>query len=130
MATGKIKRLGVQSEFTPEMIQELIKCKKDPLYFIENYVKVKHPTKGVMNMELYEYQKRMLKGIHENKDSLLLCSRQSGKCFYKDTNLVIIQKPSSFFKKAILKFLNKELFDDLFGNGIKETKRNQILPSV
>ena len=74
--TGQIKRVGKTSEFTPEMLQELIKCKRDPMYFIENYVKVKHPKDGVMLMKLYDYQRRMLAGFHNNKDSVVLASRQ------------------------------------------------------
>ena len=32
-----LKAAGVQINFTPEQIQEYIKCSQDPVYFIENY---------------------------------------------------------------------------------------------
>mgnify|MGYP005827633305 CR=1 FL=1 len=32
-----IKRAHSASEFTPELIQELVRCKNDPVYFINNY---------------------------------------------------------------------------------------------
>lgn len=81
MATSNndVKRLGITHDFTPEMVTELLKCEMDPIYFIENYVYVVHPTKGKVLMKLYEYQKRMVRAIHQNKETILLCSRQMGK---------------------------------------------------
>lgn len=74
-----LKRAHATSEFSGANIQELIKCKKDPIYFMEKYVKVQHPTKGAVPFILYPYQKEMVLAIHENKDTILLCSRQMGK---------------------------------------------------
>lgn len=74
-----LKRAHETSEFTPEMVVELQKCKADPIYFMETYVKVSHPTKGAVPFILYSYQKEMVMAIHDNKDTVLLCSRQMGK---------------------------------------------------
>jgi hypothetical protein len=74
-----LKRAHATSEFSSSNIQELIRCKKDPIYFMEKYVKVQHPTKGMVPFVLYPYQKEMVLAIHENKDTILLCSRQMGK---------------------------------------------------
>jgi hypothetical protein len=74
-----LKRAHATSEFDPEKILELRRCKKDPIYFMEKYIKVQHPTKGAVPFVLYEYQKEMVLAIHENKDTILLCSRQMGK---------------------------------------------------
>lgn len=74
-----LKRAHATSEFDGEKILELKRCKKDPIYFMEKYVKVQHPTKGAVPFVLYEYQKEMVLAIHENKDTILLCSRQMGK---------------------------------------------------
>lgn len=74
-----LKRAHATSEFTGDRIQEIIRCKKDPIYFMEKYVKVQHPTKGMVPFTLYPYQKEMVLAIHENKDTILLCSRQMGK---------------------------------------------------
>lgn len=62
-----------------QMIDELRKCKKDPIYFMHNYVKVMHPTLGQVPLVLYPYQHAMIDAIHNNKESILLCSRQMGK---------------------------------------------------
>lgn len=74
-----LKRAHASSEYTGEYVLELKRCKEDPIYFMENYVKVQHPTRGAVPFVLYEYQKEMVRAIHENKDTILLCSRQMGK---------------------------------------------------
>lgn len=74
-----VKRAYAVSEYLPEDLVALKRCMADPIYFIENYVKVQHPTKGLIPMKLFDYQKRMIKAIHENKDVIILASRQLGK---------------------------------------------------
>jgi len=65
--------------YTKEMIEEYIKCSKDPIYFITKYVHVIHPDRGMVLMELYEYQERMIKTYHENRLSIAMTARQMGK---------------------------------------------------
>lgn len=74
-----LKRAYETSEYTPQSAIELARCMKDPIYFMENYVKVQHPTRGAVPFILYDYQKEMVDAIHNNKDTILLCSRQMGK---------------------------------------------------
>lgn len=74
-----LKRAHSTSEFTGDRIQELLKCSRDPIYFMETYVKVQHPLKGSVPFILYPFQREMVLAIHENKDTILLCSRQMGK---------------------------------------------------
>ena len=109
----QIKRPYMESEFTPEMIMDLKKCKDDPIYFIENFVKVQHPVKGVVPMALYGYQKEMLLTIHENRDCVVLASRQSGKCFLDSTSINTAMMPFGI-KRAILKIVDRKTYDQLF----------------
>lgn len=51
----------------------------DPIFFIENFCKVVHPTKGEVPFKLYDYQKRMIKAYEDYKDVVSLLPRQSGK---------------------------------------------------
>lgn len=74
-----IKRAHATDEFTPDNILELTKCQKDPIYFLENYVYVTHPTKGKVPFKLYDYQKKMITAIHNNQKCIILASRQLGK---------------------------------------------------
>jgi len=74
-----IKRANEQIDFTADQILELRKCSRDPVYFIEKYVKVQHPKKGAIPLKLYDYQKKCIKAFQENRWNILLASRQTGK---------------------------------------------------
>ena len=80
MATNpQLKKAHAVDEFTPEMIGELIRCKNDPIYFIRNYVKVQHQTKGAVLFDLYSYQEDMINHFQNNTFSCVMASRQMGK---------------------------------------------------
>lgn len=76
---GKIKPSGYTHEFTEEQYKEIIRCRDDPIYFIENYVKIKVVKHGAMKFKLYEFQKRLIKTYIENGRSIAMLSRQCGK---------------------------------------------------
>lgn len=95
------------------MIQELAKCKKDPIYFITNYIKVQHPTKGNIPFNLFEYQERFVRCMHENRFVVTLQPRQCGKCIYKDVIINTAVKPKGF-RKFVLKIIDRKTFNDLF----------------
>jgi hypothetical protein len=65
-------------EYTPEMIEELKKCKKDPIYFIENYIQVISEQK-LIYLKLREYQIKYINMIHNNANVMCMWGRQSGK---------------------------------------------------
>ncbi len=50
----------------PNRFEELIKCKNDFVYFSQNYIKINHPKKGLIPLELYPFQKRLVE-TYENK---------------------------------------------------------------
>jgi len=66
-------------EFTEEMIKELYRCKTDVQYFANNYCYVIHPTHGKIQAKLYDFQKRMLTGVVDNRQTIILAPRQCGK---------------------------------------------------
>jgi hypothetical protein len=74
-----LKRAHTLDEFTPDNIVELQRCIHDPIYFMEKYVKVQDPVKGPVPFILYDYQKEMIRSIHEQRSSILLAPRQTGK---------------------------------------------------
>jgi hypothetical protein len=57
LGNKNLKRSDVVVEFTKDQIQEFIKCSRDPVYFIENYVKIINVDKGLIQFQPYEYQK-------------------------------------------------------------------------
>jgi len=74
-----IKSPGVQTEYTSEMLLELKKCSEDPVYFIENYVRIQHPIRGDIPFIMYDFQKRIIRGYLSHRWNVVLTSRQIGK---------------------------------------------------
>lgn len=74
-----VKRDGVQHNFTEEEIKEYIKCSNDPVYFCKTYLKVISLDDGLVPFDLYPYQEKMFDHFNNNRFSIVLACRQSGK---------------------------------------------------
>lgn len=74
-----IKKPNQQMKLTGIQKDELSRCANDVVYFAENYYKILNPVMGLMNVYLYDYQREMLEGIHNNDFSMTIAFRQSGK---------------------------------------------------
>ena len=84
-----LKRAGEKVEMTKEHIREYKRCMEDPVYFAENYIKVVHVDRGLVPIELYDYQKKLLRAFQENRYNIVLSCRQSGKCVTGSTNVTV-----------------------------------------
>lgn len=73
-----LKRAGQNIEWTPELIKEYMKCEKDPIYFIETYMKIISDD-GLVGFKLYPYQKKMIRSFAENRFNIVTTARQAGK---------------------------------------------------
>ena len=74
-----LKPLAYQHDFSEEEIKEYVKCKEDPVYFIENYVKIITLDKGLQPFKLYDCQKEKVDVIMNNRRVVLMEGRQQGK---------------------------------------------------
>ena len=74
-----LKGAGQEIAFTEEQIKEFIKCSKNPVYFIENYVKIVSIDEGLIPFKLYDFQKEMVGTFHNNRFTISKLPRQSGK---------------------------------------------------
>jgi hypothetical protein len=74
-----ILRKSATFKWTDEMIEELKLCTKSILHFAENYFYITTLDEGKKKIELYKYQKRLLKSFKNNRFNVVLSSRQSGK---------------------------------------------------
>ena len=74
-----VKKAGVEHEFTPEQIKELIKCSEDIVYFVTNYCKIITLDKGLQLFKPFAYQERMLDVFDKNRYVINLLPRQMGK---------------------------------------------------
>ena len=79
LGNANIKAAGVESEYTKEQIQEYAKCVSDPMYFIENYIKIVSLDEGLVQFEPYSFQKNILDAVHNDRFVICKMPRQSGK---------------------------------------------------
>lgn len=61
-----------------QQIKEVIRCAKDPVYFMTKYVKIQHPVKGTVPFETYPFQDDCVSKFIEHKFNIVLKSRQLG----------------------------------------------------
>lgn len=74
-----LKAVGVEVPFTEENVKEYIRCKEDPVYFIDNYCHIVTLDHGIQPFKLYDCQKNKIKTIHENRKVIVMEGRQQGK---------------------------------------------------
>jgi len=74
-----LKKAGTDIVWTIELWSEFQKCKNDPIYFAENYMKVVHVDRGIETIHLYEYQKEIIRSVWKESRTIAECARQSGK---------------------------------------------------
>ena len=79
LGNPNVKRDGVQQAWTPELLKEYKRCMDDPIYFAKSYCKVISLDKGLVPFELYPYQEKMFDHFNDNRFSVVLACRQSGK---------------------------------------------------
>ena len=76
------KKAHQKIKFSEQHILELNKCidpKTGPLYFLQNYCMIQHPTKGSMKFDMFEYQKGLVETYHANRFAIAMLPRQTGK---------------------------------------------------
>ena len=76
---ANIKRDGVEMGLTEYQLEEYVKCTNSADYFISNYIKIISLNEGLVYFKPYSYQKEMFKHFEENRFSIMLACRQSGK---------------------------------------------------
>ncbi len=74
-----VKKDGIEEDWTPDKVQEYAKCMADPIYFAQKFIKIINLNEGLVPFELYPYQEEMFKHFRENRFSVVLACRQSGK---------------------------------------------------
>lgn len=79
LGNPNLKKANVSINFTSEQLEEFIKCSKDPVYFIVNYIKIISLDRGLIPFELYPFQAEMVNKFHNNRFNIAKLPRQSGK---------------------------------------------------
>jgi len=85
-----------------EIKKEILKCGKDPSYFLDNYAKIIHQERGVIPFRTFKFQKQLLKDFHDFRYNVILKGRQLGistivsgyvawmMLFYKEKNILVM----------------------------------------
>jgi len=85
-----------------QQVAEILKCGKDPVYFMKKYTKIQHPVKGLIPFETYDFQDDCVKQFQDHRFNIVLKSRQLGlstvtaafslwmALFKKDKNILVI----------------------------------------
>lgn len=102
LGNPNVKRDGVVQQWTQQEIAEYMKCSQDSGYFAKRYCKIISLDEGLVPFTLYPYQEKMFKHFRENRFSIILACRQSGKsissvgyllwyaCFHPEKTIAIL----------------------------------------
>ena len=93
-----VRKKGIRFAMTPAELEEYIKCKLSVYYFAENYCKIKLEDGTVGQMHLRDYQKDIIKLYTENRYSILMASRQVGKCLTFNALVNIMDENGKIFR--------------------------------
>ena len=74
-----LKAANVEMSFTPEQVQEWIKCADDPVYFTKNYIKIVSLDEGLVPFKMWDFQEDMINRFHTNRFNIAKLPRQTGK---------------------------------------------------
>jgi hypothetical protein len=85
-----------------EVVSEIIKCGKDPVYFVNNYARISHPIRGLIPFKTYPYQSDLLVDFNDYRFNVILKARQLGistivagyivwlMLFHRDKNILVM----------------------------------------
>ena len=107
LGNPNLKKVNTPVEFTKDQIVEFQKCKEDPIYFMEKWMKIVSLDEGLIEFKLYPFQKKIVNTIHNSRFTICKLPRQSGKStttvaylmhyamFNPNSNIAILANKSS-----------------------------------
>jgi hypothetical protein len=122
-----------------ELLEEIQRCVKDPVYFICNHIKVIHPVRGLVKFNLYGFQKRILTNWQDSRFTILRKFRQAGcttlasafslwfTIFKKHKTIAILSKGEREATEILERI--QTMYDELpayFKIGLKEHNKHTI----
>mgnify|MGYP007000335228 CR=1 len=63
LGNPNLKKVNTPVEFTKEQIVEFQKCKADPIYFMEQHMKIVSLDEGLIPFSMYGFQKKIVHTI-------------------------------------------------------------------
>lgn len=106
------KKANIVFEYTPEELEEIKRCKADPVYFASKYAQVMTED-GIQQITLRDYQEEIIRSFKNNRFNCLMASRQIGKTvmsgvfiawyliFHTDKNVLAVANVASTTKEVL-----------------------------
>ena len=79
LGNPNLKKANTAIEFTQEQVLEFVKCKEDPVYFANNYIKIVSLDEGLTQFHPYDFQEKLIHNFHNNRFNICKMPRQTGK---------------------------------------------------
>ena len=79
LGNPNLKKANTEIQFTKKQVEEWIKCKRDPIYFAKNYVKIVSLDEGLVKFKMYPFQEKLIKNFHNSRFNICKMPRQTGK---------------------------------------------------
>lgn len=107
-----------QPQLRAQQINEIVRCGKDPAYFLKKYGKIQHMLRGTIPFETYPFQDDCIGAFLRYRLNIVLKSRQLGlsticagyaawlAIFHKDKNILVIATKL----KTAINFIKKVKF--------------------
>lgn len=134
-----LKATNVPVAFTKEQVEEYLKCKNDPVYFIDTYCYIISVDQGIIPFKLYDCQKNKIRTINDTRKLLLMEGRQSGKTqtsaayilwytnFHDAKNVAILANKASAAREVMSRYqMMFELLPPWLQQGIKTWNKGDV----
>ena len=79
LGNPNLKKANTQIQFSANQIEEFMRCKNDPIYFTQKYVKIVSLDEGLVPFKPYKFQEKLIKRFHKNRFNICKMPRQTGK---------------------------------------------------
>ena len=117
LGNPRVKRDGIESDFSIEQVKEYQKCMSNPMHFAREHIKIISLDEGLIPFDLYPYQEKMFKHFKGNRFSIVLACRQSGKsissvvyllwyaCFHPEKTIAILANKGIIAREMLSRVL-------------------------
>ena len=79
LGNPNLKKANTPIQFSAKQIEEFLRCKNDPVYFAQKYVKIVSLDEGLVPFKPYKFQEKLIKRFHKNRFNICKMPRQTGK---------------------------------------------------
>lgn len=94
--------MAIQLVTKRQQVEEIVRAGQDPIYFMNTYVMIQHPVRGLIKFNTYPFQDDCVKAFEDHRMNIVLKSRQLGlstvaaayavwlAIFRQDKNILVI----------------------------------------